>query len=69
MTKKQMRKTAKEIISLEKIHRNPESSQDEISKAEKRIIQISNMLSCLPDGMDIMMEIDAMVQEELSKEN
>lgn len=68
MTKKQMRKTAKEIIALEKIHRNPESSQDEISKAEKRIIQLTNMLSCLPDG-DIIYEIDAIVQEELSKEN
>ena len=69
MTKKQMRKTAKEIIALEKIHRNPESSQDEISKAEKRIIQITNMLSCLPDGMDIMIEIDAIVQSELAQEN
>ena len=69
MTKKQMRKIVKEIVELEKIHRNPESSSEAVSKAEKRIIQITNNLSCLPDGMNIMMEIDAMIQSELGKEN
>jgi hypothetical protein len=33
-------------------------------QAEKRIIQISNMLTCLPNGLDIMMEIDEIVQNQ-----
>lgn len=67
MTKKQIHKLANEVISLELIHRNPESSSEEVSRAEKRIIQITNMLSCLPDGMNIMLEIDEIIQKKLEK--
>ena len=65
MTKKQMRKLAKEIIELEKIHRNKDSSPAAVRQAEERIVQITNMLMCLPGGMEAMLEIDEMVNAGL----
>ena len=62
-----MRKLADEIVELELIHRNSESSEEEISKAEKRIIQISNLLYAMPRGLEIMEQIDDIVQQKLSK--
>lgn len=69
MTKKQMRKLAKEIYECEKIHDSKTSSQEEKSRAEKRIIQISNQIGCLKNGMEIMTILDDMIQELNSKNN
>jgi hypothetical protein len=70
VTKKQIRKLADEIVGLERIHRDPNSSSEEVSRAEKRIIQISNMLMCLPngDGLEIMNEIDSIINKKLEKD-
>lgn len=65
MRTKQIRKYADEIMVLERIHKNPESSPEEIAKAEKRIIQIANQISCLPGGMDILAEIDTIIQQKI----
>ena len=67
MTKKQMNKIADEIAKWELIHRNPESSQEQIREAENNIIRMSNYVAALPNGMNIMMEIDNLLQKKLEK--
>ncbi len=66
MTRKQMKKFAKEIYECELIHDSEFSSKEEKSKAEDRIMQLSNQIMALNNGMDIMSEIDIMVQELLN---
>ena len=65
MTKKQMRKIAKELCELELAHRNT-NAQDEIAKIEQKIMQITTRIFTSPDGMETMAEIDEMVQDMLS---
>ena len=67
MTKKQMNKIADEIAKWELIHRNPESSQEQIREAENNIIRMSNYVAALPNGKDVMMEIDNLLQKKLEK--
>lgn len=67
MTQKKIRKLADEIVKLELIHRNPKTSKDEVNRTEKRIIQLTNMINALPDGMNIMLQIDDMIYEKLQK--
>ena len=62
-----MNKIADEIAKWELIHRNPESSQEQIREAENNIIRMSNYVATLPNGMDIMMEIDSLLQKKLEK--
>ena len=70
MTRKQIRKMAEQIAQLELIHQNPDSSKEEKAQAERQIMQLSGMLACLPNGLDIMSEIDVLVQTRLhEKEN
>lgn len=68
MTRKQMKKLAKEIYDCELIHSSEISSIEEKSRAEKRIIQLTNQIMALSDGINIMLEIDIMVQQMASKE-
>jgi hypothetical protein len=42
MTRKQMKKLAKELYECEQIHQNESSSKEEKSRADNRIIQITN---------------------------
>ena len=67
MTRKQIRKLADQIIQLELIHRNPDSSQEEKVKAESQIIQISGMIGKL-GGLQLMEQIDELVQEGVEKQ-
>lgn len=62
-----MNKIADEIAKWELIHRNPESSQEQIREAENNIIRMSNYVAALPNGMNIMMEIDNLLQKKLEK--
>lgn len=62
-----MNKIADEIAKWELIHRNPESSQEQIREAENNIIRMSNYVAALPNGMDVMMEIDNLLQKKLEK--
>lgn len=62
-----MNKIADEIAKWELIHRNPESSQEQIREAENNIIRMSNYVAALPNSMDIMMEIDSLLQKKLEK--
>ena len=59
MTRKQMKKLAKELYQCEQIHQNESSSKEEKSRAENRIMQITNQI----DGINILLEIDVMVQD------
>ena len=63
MTRKQMKKLAKEHYECEQIHQNESSSKEEKSRADNRIIQITNQIMALNDGINIMLEIDTMVQD------
>lgn len=63
MTRKQMKKLAKELYECEQIHQNESSSKEEKSRADNRMIQITNQIMALNDGINIMLEIDTMVQD------
>lgn len=63
MTRKQMKKLAKELYQCEQIHQNESSSKEEKSWAENRIMQITNQIMALNDGINILLEIDVMVQD------
>lgn len=63
MTRKQMKKLAQELYECEQIHQNETSSKEEKSRADNRIMQITNQIMSLSDGINIMLEIDTMVQD------
>lgn len=63
MTRKQMKKLAKELYQCEQIHQNESSLKEEKSRAENRIMQITNQIMALNDGINILLEIDVMVQD------
>ena len=63
MTKKQMRKIAKELYELELAHQNTNA---QVAKIEQKIMQISTKIFTSPDGMELMAEIDEMVQDMLN---
>lgn len=68
MTRKQMKKLAKEIYNCDLIHESESSSMEEKSRAEKRIMQITNQIMAMKDGINILLEIDILVQELASKD-
>lgn len=70
MKRKQIKKIATEIASWELIRKDETSSKEDRVHAEDRIIQLTNLVLCLPDGLNVMADIDVEVQRILaSKEN
>ena len=67
MTRKQMKKHAKELYECELIHQDDSSSKEEKARADSRVMQITNQIMALHDGINIMLEIDVMVQNLASK--
>lgn len=67
MTRKQMKKLAKELYECELIHQDDSSSKEEKARADSRVMQITNQIMALHDGINIMLEIDVMVQDLASK--
>lgn len=67
MTRKQMKKLAKELYECELIHQDASSSKEDKSRADSRVIQITNQIMALNDGINIMLEIDVMVQDLVNK--
>lgn len=67
MTKKQKRKIAQEIVQYELIRSNPDSTKDEINEAEKMIFLLTNKIVSVPNGLELMVEIDDLVQELISQ--
>lgn len=66
MTRKQMKKLAQEIYECELIHQNENSSKEEKNQAENRMMQLTNQIMCLPDGMNILMEIDEIITSKIN---
>lgn len=67
MTRKNMvNKLAKEIYECELIHQNQNSSTEEKSHSEAKIIQLTNKIASMKDGINIMLEVDEKVQELLN---
>lgn len=67
MTRKQMKKLAKELYECELIHQDDSSPKEEKARADSRVMQITNQIMALHDGINIMLEIDVMVQDLASK--
>ena len=67
MTRKQMKKLAKELYECELIHQDDSSSKEEKARADSRVMQITNQIMALHDGINTMLEIDVMVQNLASK--
>lgn len=65
MTRKQMKKFAEEIYQCELIHRDENSSKEEKARAEDRIIQLTNQIMALPDGINALLEIDAIIASKI----
>lgn len=65
MTRKQMNKFAQEIYQCELTHQNENSSKEEKAQAENRIMQLTKQIMCLPDGINVLMEIDAIVASKM----
>lgn len=59
MTKKQISRCAQHVIELEEKLRNPETKED----AAKEMDTYLSMLLALPDGFEIMSQIDEKVQK------
>ena len=66
MTRKQINKLANELAELELIHQTS-TIKEEVARAEKRIISITNQLMTDRDGLAAMSEIDSLVQEKINK--
>ena len=71
MTRKQIKKHAASILAWEMIRQDPEASKKQKYDAEQNINQLTNMIMGLPhnQGLAILMEIDDIVQRQLSPEN
>lgn len=67
MTNKQKNRIANELVHWELIHYNKEATSAQIKEAERKIIAISNQLMCLPNGLELMSEIDIIMQKKLEK--
>ena len=64
MTKKQMKKFAEEIYKNELIHQDPNSSKAEKTKAEEKIMSLTNQIMSEAHGLDILSEIDELIQKK-----
>lgn len=68
MTRKQIKKYAAQILALEKIHQDKNSSDKQKYDAEQKIMQLTNMINSLPQGINILLEIDDIIQNQATKE-
>lgn len=66
MTRKQIKKLAEEIYQCELIHRDENSSKEDKINAENRILQLTNQVMALPDGINVLLEIDALVASKIN---
>lgn len=65
MTRKQMKKFANEIYNCELVHQNENSSKEDKAHAEDRIIQLTKQIMAFPDGINALLEIDALVVSKI----
>ncbi len=67
MTRKQMKKIAKEIYNCELIRQNEFSTEEDKRKADNRVVEITGQIMTLQNGMNILLEIDALIQQLRNK--
>lgn len=67
MKEKQKKEIVQKIIELERILSNPETTEEEKTKAEKEAMKYASMLLMLPDGLSVLCEVDDLVQNNLKK--
>lgn len=65
MTRKQMKRFADEIYKCELIHQDENSSKEGKAHAEDRIMQLTNQIMALPDGINALLEIDALIASRI----
>lgn len=65
MTRKQMKRFADEIYKCELIRQDENSSKEEKAHAEDRIMQLTNQIMALPDGINALLEIDALIASRI----
>lgn len=65
MTRKQMKKFADEIYNCELIHQDENASKEDKAHAEDRIIQLTKQIMAFPDGINALLEIDALVASKI----
>ena len=65
MTRKQMKKFANEIYNCELIHQNENASKEDKAHAEDRIIQLTKQIMAFPDGINALLEIDALIASRI----
>lgn len=65
MTRKQMKKFADEIYKCELVHQDENASKEDRAHAEDRIIQLTKQIMAFPDGINALLEIDALVASKI----
>lgn len=65
MTRKQMKKFADEIYNCELVHQDENVSKEDKAHAEDRIIQLTKQIMAFPDGINALLEIDALVASKI----
>ena len=65
MTRKQMKKFADEIYNCELVHQDENASKEDKTHAEDRIIQLTKQIMAFPDGINTLLEIDALVASKI----
>lgn len=65
MTRKQMKRFADEIYKCELIRQDENSSKEEKAHAEDRIMQLTNQIMALPDGINALLEIDVLIASKI----
>lgn len=65
MTRKQMKKFADEIYNCELVHQDEKASKEDKAHAEDRIIQLTKQIMAFPDGINALLEIDALVASKI----
>ena len=68
MTRKQIKKNAAKILAWELVRQDPTTPERNKREAEENIMQLTNMLMALPDGVNIMLEIDDIIQQQINND-
>lgn len=68
MTRKQIKKNAAKILAWERIHDDPQAPEQDKRDAENSILQLTNMLAAMPNGIALLAEIDEAIQRLMANE-
>lgn len=66
MNNKQLNKLANKIYNLEVQYQDDNLTEEEKKQIEKEINNIANQIFCLPNGFEVMGQIDEIIQKKFS---